>query len=61
VLELAEHLGDASILHLRVDGLSQALTLKEGESARGLQTGDRVGLRARPGKALGFDSDGRLI
>jgi multiple sugar transport system ATP-binding protein len=60
-LELAEHLGDASILHLRVDGLSQALTLKDSEAARGLQAGDRVGLRALPGKALAFDDQGRLI
>jgi hypothetical protein len=44
-----------------VEGLDQALTLKDGEAARGLQTGDRVGLRALPGKALGFDADGRLI
>ncbi len=60
-LELAEHLGDCSVLHLRVEGLGQALTLKDGEAARGLSRGDRVGLRALPGKALGFDGQGRLI
>ncbi len=60
-LELAEHLGDASILHLRVDGLAEPLTVKAGEQARGLGTGDRVGVAVQAGKALGFDEQGRRL
>ena len=38
-----------------------SLTLKDGESARGLPSGDRGAPRALPGKALGLDAQGRLL
>jgi multiple sugar transport system ATP-binding protein len=60
-VELAEHLGDQSVLHLRVDGLPATLALKLGEGAPRVTQGLAVHLAAQPGKALAFDDQGRLL
>jgi len=58
---LAEHLGDVSILHLRVEGLAELLTAKVGGPTVLLQAGTVVGLQPDPAWALGFDAEGRLL
>nr|WP_315206010.1 sn-glycerol-3-phosphate ABC transporter ATP-binding protein UgpC [uncultured Albidiferax sp.] len=58
---LAEHLGDTSILHLRVDGVAELLNAKVGADSSHFQAGQTVGLLPDAGWSLGFGSDGRLV
>ncbi|MFO1339214.1 MAG: sn-glycerol-3-phosphate ABC transporter ATP-binding protein UgpC [Burkholderiaceae bacterium] len=58
---LAEHLGDASVLHLRVQGLDELLHAKVGAGHTHWATGQSVGLLPEPGRGLAFDTDGRRI
>jgi multiple sugar transport system ATP-binding protein len=60
-LLLAEHLGDASVLHLRVDGLAEPLHAKLGAGHGHLTAGMAVGLRPDAAWALAFGADGRRI
>ena len=55
---LAEHLGDCSILHLRVEGLDTLVTAKVGASHCRLAPGDAVALRVDAERALAFDRTG---
>jgi multiple sugar transport system ATP-binding protein len=59
-VELAEHLGDVSILHLRVDGVAELLSAKVGAGRERVDAGQTVGLRADKAWALGFGADSRL-
>ena len=59
--ELAEHLGDASILHLQVAGVADLLHAKVGAGQAGLDNGAVVGLQAEADRALAFDAAGRLL
>ena len=58
---LAEHLGDSSIVHLRVDGISELLTAKVGTESSQVEAGQTVGLTPDAAWALTFGADGRLI
>ncbi len=58
---LAEHLGDTSILHLKVDGVTDLLNAKIGIESEAVKTGQAVGLIVDPKWALGFDAGGKLI
>ena len=58
---LAEHLGDSSILHLRVEGVSELLNAKVGIANDVCETGQMVGLLPDPAWALMFDANGRLV
>jgi multiple sugar transport system ATP-binding protein len=58
---LAEHLGDSSIIHLRVEGLDELLTAKVGTEHSEVAEGQTVGLLPDASWALGFGSDGRLV
>jgi multiple sugar transport system ATP-binding protein len=58
---LAEHLGDSSIVHLRVDGISDTLTAKVGTEHSKVEAGQTVGLMPDADWALAFDADGRLL
>ncbi len=58
---LAEHLGDASILHLQVAGIAGLLNAKVGAGQPGLGNGAVVGLQADPAWVLAFDAAGRLL
>ncbi|MDZ7590180.1 MAG: ABC transporter ATP-binding protein [Rubrivivax sp.] len=58
---LAEHLGDSSILHIRVDGVEELLNAKIGADHRPVATGQAVGLVPDPSWALAFDAAGRLV
>jgi multiple sugar transport system ATP-binding protein len=58
---LAEHLGDVSIVHLRVDGLGELLSAKLGAQQAQVVTGQTVGLLPDTAWVLGFDSQGRRV
>ena len=58
---LAEHLGDSSILHLRVDGVTELLNAKVGTEHSHLAAGQPVGLVPDAAWSLAFDAAGRLL
>jgi multiple sugar transport system ATP-binding protein len=58
---LAEHLGDSSILHLRVDGVDELLNAKIGAGQGAVAAGQAVGLVPDPAWVLTFDATGRLM
>ncbi|OWQ86983.1 sugar ABC transporter ATP-binding protein [Roseateles aquatilis] len=58
---LAEHLGDVSIVHLRVEGLTGLLTAKLPSGAPPLHDGDAARLHANAIHALGFDAEARAL
>lgn len=60
-VELVEHLGDSSIIHLRIEGQSDLITAKVGNSHTPLQAGQSVGLIADSAWALSFDANGCLL
>ncbi len=59
-VELAEHLGDSSIIHLRVDGVTDLLSAKVGAGNHRLEAGQAVGLAPDVAWALAFDAQHRL-
>ena len=58
---LAEHLGDASIIHLRVNGIDELLIAKVGTEGSDITAGKIVGLAPNAAWALTFAADGRLV
>ena len=58
---LAEHLGDSSIIHLRVDGIDGLITAKVGTDNDPIDAGQTVGLVPEAAWALAFGADGRLV
>ena len=58
---LAEHLGDASIIHLRVDGVDELLTAKVAANEGRVVAGQQVGLSFDLNGALAFSADGVLL
>lgn len=60
-VELAEHLGDTSVIYLRVAGMAELLTAKVANGAGSLHVGNVVGLAPDPAWALGFDAAGCLL
>jgi multiple sugar transport system ATP-binding protein len=58
---LTEHLGDASVLHLRVEGLPELIQVKAGDRWRSAMPGDTVGVSPRAGQVLAFDAGGGRI
>jgi multiple sugar transport system ATP-binding protein len=58
---LAEHLGDSSVIHLRVDGVSELFSAKVGVAHDNVDNGRQIGLLPNAAKALAFSADGRLI
>ncbi|MBQ0936011.1 ABC transporter ATP-binding protein [Ideonella paludis] len=60
-VELAEHLGDVSILHLRVEGADQLLSAKVAAGHSQIDTGHVVGLRPDARWALRFDANARRV
>ena len=59
-VELAEHLGDVSILHLRVEGVAELLSAKVGAGHAQTDSGQTVGLVPDAAWALPFGADARL-
>jgi multiple sugar transport system ATP-binding protein len=60
-VELAEHLGDSSIVYLRVDGVAELITAKVGADHDRVEVGQRVGLAPDASWALAFDAQHRLV
>jgi len=58
---LAEHLGDTSILHLRVDGVADLLNAKVGVHSSEHAAGDAVTLAPDAEWTLGFDAAGKSL
>jgi multiple sugar transport system ATP-binding protein len=58
---LAEHLGDSSIIHLRVDGVSGLLNAKVVAGLADCSAGQTVGLLPNAAWSLAFGEDGRLM
>jgi multiple sugar transport system ATP-binding protein len=58
---LAEHLGDSSILHLQVEGMTDLVHAKVGADYAHCQAGQALGLLPDARKAIGFDGAGRLM
>ncbi len=58
-VELAEHLGDVSILHLRVNGVEALLSAKVGAGHERIDGGQAVGLAPDKAWALNFGADAR--
>ncbi|MFG6447380.1 ABC transporter ATP-binding protein [Roseateles sp. BYS180W] len=58
---LAEHLGDSSILHLQVQGLSELINAKVGAAHMSCSKGQTVGLVPDAAWALCFDAQGQLL
>jgi multiple sugar transport system ATP-binding protein len=58
---LAEHLGDSSIIHLRVDGIGGLLNAKVGAGHADCNAGQTVGLQPNAAWSLAFAEDGRLM
>ncbi len=58
---LAEHLGDSSIIHLRVEGVSGLLNAKVPANQANCAAGDTVGLMPDAACSLAFGTDGRLM
>jgi multiple sugar transport system ATP-binding protein len=58
---LAEHLGDAAVLHLRLPGIEGLLQAKLAAEGVMPAAGEAVGLSADPAKVLAFDASGRRI
>jgi multiple sugar transport system ATP-binding protein len=60
-VELAEHLGDSSILHLRVEGVTDLLSAKVGAGHHRVEAGAAVGLQPDATWALGFGANQQLV
>ena len=58
---MAEHLGDVSILHLRVDGIAELLHAKVDAGHAHLGAGATVGIVPDAGCVLAFDGSGQRI
>jgi multiple sugar transport system ATP-binding protein len=58
---MAEHLGDVSVLHLRVDGMGELLHAKVDAGNAPLAAGASVGLLPAAGAVLAFDAGGGRI
>ena len=58
---MAEHLGDVSVLHLRVDGVAELLHAKVDAGHAHLGAGATVGIVPDAGHVLAFDDAGRRI
>ena len=58
---LAEHLGDASVLHMRVQGVADLLKAKVAANSGPFQAGQMVFLRAPAEAVLGFDAVGKVL
>ncbi len=60
-VELAEHLGDSSVVYLRVQGVAELLSAKVGAGHHRLQAGQAVGLAPDAAWALAFDAQQHLV
>ncbi|WP_269533665.1 ABC transporter ATP-binding protein [Chitinimonas sp. BJYL2] len=60
-VELAEHLGDITLIHARVEGLAGTVVLKLGEAGRHLSHGAALQLAVQTAHVHGFDAAGQRL
>lgn len=60
-IEMAEHLGDSSIIYLRVAGMEGLVSAKIGNGDTQYQAGQQVAMMAAAEHALAFDGQGRAM
>jgi multiple sugar transport system ATP-binding protein len=60
-VELIEHLGDVSILHARLDGMSHAIALKLDRKDAQHAVGSRVGIKVASSSVTLFDANGAAV
>ena len=60
-VELAEHLGDSSVVYLRVAGCTDLIGAKVSHGQSNYQAGDHVGLAIQAQHAIAFGSDGNRL
>lgn len=58
---LAEHLGDSSLLHIKLDGVDDLINARIGAGHTQIEASQKIGLSADASWALAFDSDGKLL
>ena len=58
---LAEHLGDSSIIHCKVEGIADLLSAKVGTDHNAIGTGQTIHLAPDQSWSLIFSADGRLL
>ena len=58
---LAEHLGDSSLLHIKLDGVEELMNAKVGAEHTQIEAGQAIGLSPDASWALTFDADGKLL
>jgi multiple sugar transport system ATP-binding protein len=58
---LVEQLGDASIAHLRVDGINELLCAKVGAEQHAIQAGQTINLAPDVARTMRFNADGSLM
>jgi multiple sugar transport system ATP-binding protein len=58
---LVEHMGDAAVLHLKLEGLEATLQAKLAAPTTDWQTGETAVLGCDPAHALAFGADGRRL
>jgi multiple sugar transport system ATP-binding protein len=61
VVELAEYLGDSTLVHLRVPGVQTLLTARANSGIAALAAGAAVSLVPEVDKAIAFDAQGCLV
>jgi len=60
-VELVEHLGDVSILHARLDGMTHAIALKLDKKDAQHPVGVRVGIKVASSSVTLFDANGAAV
>jgi multiple sugar transport system ATP-binding protein len=58
---LAEHLGDSSLLHIKLDGVEELMNAKVGAEHTQIEANQILGLAPDVSWALTFDVDGKLL
>jgi multiple sugar transport system ATP-binding protein len=58
---LAEHLGDSSLLHIKLDGVEELMNAKVGAEHTQIEANQMIGLSPDASWALTFDAAGKLL
>ena len=60
-VDLLEHLGDAVIAYVKLQGIDQLVAVKLAGDAKQLKSGDVIGLLPNPKNCLLFDAEGKAL
>lgn len=58
---LAEHLGDSSLLHIKLDGVEELINAKVGAEHTQIEANQKIGISPDASWALTFDAGGKLL